>query len=331
MIIPVLRNGDKHKFVRRLKKFLNELVQPSPNLLDDDTVDAKTLAAVRAFKIQWMNKVLNHIAVKKEPYTAITPGLWAMIGRALGKDRLLSELRNTEDHEVRSLLLGMEVGNEVSSFYSLEMEKCDVRIASILGGKNAIAAANGFEPDSLAIVKATKSGTYSYYRGDTLVNDKQTTGHLSAYIMHLYGSTDGTRFGVDGKTEIDIYIPDKFEMESSVDWDGKKKKNVLTQTPTPTQAVVTFYYKQLGNVKDATLLLMHVKDFKPKKAGNRWHIGKIGGKGGEVGDLTNPYLHSHFMLVKGDVGLAWKEDKRDPDSVMNYRASIGIRFRDAFC
>ena len=59
--------------------------------------------------------------------------------------------------------------------------------------------------------------------------------------MHLYGSTDGTRFGVDGKTETDIYIPDGFEMKSSTDWDGKVKKDVLKQTPTPTQAVVTFY------------------------------------------------------------------------------------------
>ena len=120
-------------------------------------------------------------------------------------------------------------------------------------------------------------------------------------------------------------------MKSSTDWDGKVKKDVLKQTPTPTQAVVTFYYKQLGNVKDATLLLMHVKEFKPKQDGNRWRIGKIGGIGGTISDPQMPYLHSHFMLLRGDVGLGFKNDKREEFAVDKYRSSIGIRFADAFC
>lgn len=226
MIFPTFRLNDKHKFVRQLKKYLNQLVQPSPNLPDDDVVDDKTLKAVRLFKIQWRSRVIT-LKYDLDNLNEITVGLWAMIGRALGKGILLRDLRETKDHEVRSLLLGMEANTNISSFYTFEMEKCDAKIASILGGKNAIAAANGFEPDSLAIVKVTNSGTYStYYRGDTKENGNPTAGHLSAYMMHLYGSTDGTRFGVDGKTETDIYIPDKFEMTSNTDWNGKTKKTL---------------------------------------------------------------------------------------------------------
>ncbi len=333
MILPTFRFNDKHKFVCQLKRYLNELVQPNPNLLDDDLVDAKTLKAVYAFKNQWHKRVSTS-AYDANNFAEITPGLWAMIGLALGKDRLLQELRGAIDNEARSLLLGMS-SNNLSSYYTPEMEKCDAKIASILGGKNAIAAANGYDPDSLAIIRIL-SGKYSYYRGNTLELQKDGSqklgpGHLAAYMMHIYGSTDGTRFGVDGKTETDIYIPDGFEMKSSVDWDGKLKKNALTQIPSPAQAVVTFYYKQLGNVQDATLLLMHVKDFKPKQDGNRWHIGKIGGKGGQIGDVTKPYLHSHFVLLKGDVGLVRKGNEREINSVANYQASIGIRFIDAFC
>lgn len=333
MIIPVFRLNDKHKFIKYLKKYLNQLVEPSPNLSDDDVVDDKTLAAAKAFKIQWIKKVLNYIVAKKEPYAEITPGLWAMIGRALGKDKILKELRDAKDNEVRSLLVGMEEVNALYSYYTPEMERCDAKVAAALGGKNAIASANGFEPDSLVITNRTKDNknTISYYRGDTTVNGKSVVGYLSAYIMHLYGSTDGTRFGVDSRTKTDIYIPDGFEMTSSANWDGKLKKNALTQIPTPIQAVVTFYYKQLGNVKDTTLLLMHVKDFQPKREGNRWRIGKIGGVGSEIADINFPYLHSHFMSLKGDVGLGWKESKSDVDSVMKYRASIGVRFVDIFC
>lgn len=79
---------------------------------------------------------------------------------------------------------------------------------------------------------------------------------------------------------------------------------------------------------------MHVKDFKPVKKGNRWHIGRIGGKGGTIGNLNNPYVHSHFVLVKGDVGLAIKTNRSgemDGNATNDYRASIGIRFVDAFC
>lgn len=59
LIFPTLRLNDKHKFVSLLKRFLNELVQPSPYLPLNDIVDDKTIKAVRAFKIQWSSRVLT--------------------------------------------------------------------------------------------------------------------------------------------------------------------------------------------------------------------------------------------------------------------------------
>ncbi len=329
LIFPTLRLNDKHKFVPLLKRFLNELVQPSPNLPLNDIVDDKTIKAVRLFKIQWIPRVLT-ISYDTKNYNEITIGLWAMIGRALSKDRLLQELRNATDHEVRSLLVGIDITGILSKYYTAEMEKCDAKIASILGGDNAIAASNGFEPDSLALTRQI-GGRYSYYRGDTIQNNQPTIGHLSAYIMHLYGSTDRTRFGVDGKTSTDVYVPDGFEKTSSNGAGGKQ--SALTQIPTSTEAVVTFYYKKLGNAENVTLMLMHIKNFKPVKKGDRWHIGQIGGKGGGVGDITQPYLHSHFELVKGDVGLAsqFTKNKYDGDKTREFRTSIGVRFIEAFC
>lgn len=314
MRFPVLRFQTQHKFVRQLKKFLNELVQPSPNLPLDDIFDEKTYRAVRLFKVQWANRVYHVNTIFDGDVTA---GTWAMIGRALSRGRIQEELRQARnDHELRSLLLGMDIVGAQSTLYTSSMESCDAKIASILGGKNAIASANGFEPDSLAVIRML-GGRYSYNRIE----------HLSTYIMHLYGSTDGTRFGVDGKTSTEIFIPDGFEKLSNINREGGKK-DVLTQKPTPAQAVVTFFYKRLGNVTNTTLLLMHVKDFKPTKQGNRWYIGKIGGRGGEITNLEKPYLHSHFALLKGDVGLAYIKD----DVTTNqYRESIKMAFREAFC
>lgn len=200
MFFPALRFQDKHKFVIQLKKFLNELVQPSPNLPLDDVVDDKTIKAVRNFKTQWFRRVLT-FTYDLTHFNEITPGLWAMIGRALGKDRLLKELREVKDNEIRSLLLGMDFVGAIATSYTAEMEACDAKIASIFGGKNTVAAANSFEPYSLAIVRQYKFGSrYPFYYGE----------HLSTDSIHLYGSVDGTRFGVDGNIFVDLYVPDGF-------------------------------------------------------------------------------------------------------------------------
>lgn len=232
-----------------------------------------------------------------------------MIGRALSKDRLLQELRNVTDHEVRSFLLGMEKINNVHKFYTNEMEKCDAKIASIFGGKNAVAAANGFDPDSLVVVRVSKQGVYNkHYRGDEIntKNNIISPGHLSDSSMHLYGSTDGTRFGVDGNTFVDLYIPDGFR-------ESKKRPFVFNRIPGPTQASLDFYYKKLGNYEDVTLLVSHIKNFKIVREGDRRYIGQIGGVGGK--DIN--YIHSHFDLFEGDVGMTGKR--------------IRIPFAKAFC
>ena len=301
MRFPILRLQTEHKFVRQLKKFLNELVTPNPNLPLDDIFDARTQKAVRDFQDQWINRVFS-ASQKGRTDGVLTVATWAMIGRALYKtdpSLILRELREVgNDYELRSLLLGMdEVSRVYKGYYTAEMEACDAKIASIFGGKNAIAAANGFDPDSLAIIKQTRSGLYAAYRGDSydLKADGSTailSGHLTGNAMHLYGSTDGTRFGVDGNTYTDLYIPDGFR--------GSEKPPLhFRRIPGPSQASLDFYYKRLGNYQDVTLMVSHIKDFKLVKEGNRWHIGQIGGKSGD----TLNYIHSHFDLFKGDVGM----------------------------
>ena len=131
----------------------------------------------------------------------ITIGLFGMIGRALRKDQILKELRSTTDYDIRNLLMGMDSAEVASFCYTPEMEKCDAKIASVFGGKNAVAAANNFEPYSLAIV--------GHYLAESPYHFLYA-GHLSTDSIHLYGSVDGTRFGVDGNTIVDLYVPDGF-------------------------------------------------------------------------------------------------------------------------
>ena len=96
--------------------------------------------------------------------------------------------------------------------------------------------------------------------------------------MHLYGSPDGK--GVSS-----LYVPPGFTQHSD--------------QPSPTDAVVLFYYPRLGNLTDITLAVFHVADFQISYEGDRVRIGNIGGPGGS----SSAYRHSHIEFYRGNTGL----------------------------
>ena len=69
--------------------------------------------------------------------------------------------------------------------------------------------------------------------------------------------------------------------------------------PSPTDAVVLFYYPKLGNLKDVTLAVFHVADFQISYEGERVRIGNIGGPGGS----SSAYKHSHIEFYRGNTSL----------------------------
>jgi hypothetical protein len=161
--------------------------------------------------------------------------------------------------------------NAVVRQYTSEMAASDKLLASIFGGPNAVAGGNGFEPAGLG-------ASYPLYRGDVFGDDGiQRRGHLS-FAMHLYGSPNGTG-------DSPLYVPGGFVAHSS--------------QPSPTDAVVTFYYPRLGNLTDVTLAVFHVADFQINDEGQRVRIGNLGGPGG-----SSPlYKHSHVEFYRGNTGL----------------------------
>lgn len=161
--------------------------------------------------------------------------------------------------------------NATRASYSRAMASSDLVLAAIFGGPGAVAAANGFEPSGLG-------GQYPLYRGDLIADDGRVLrGHLS-FAMHLYGSVDGTR-------DTELYIPTGFTTHSN--------------EPSPTDAVMTFYYPRLGKLTDVTLAVFHVRNFCLNNEGDRVHIGSIGGPGGSIGS----YRHSHLEFYRGNTGL----------------------------
>ena len=161
--------------------------------------------------------------------------------------------------------------NAIVREYTPEMAASDKMLARIFGGPNAVAAGNGFEPAGLA-------AAYPLYRGNIMGDDgRERRGHLS-YAMHLYGNFDGT---VDSP----LYVPPGF-----VSYGGP---------PSPTDAVVTFYYPRLGNLSDVTLAVFHVADFQISNEDGRIRIGSLGGPGGS----SAFYKHTHIEFYRGNTGL----------------------------
>jgi hypothetical protein len=161
--------------------------------------------------------------------------------------------------------------NAVVRQYTAEMAASDRILAHIFGGPDAVAGANGFEPAGLA-------AAYPFYRGNIIGDDGiERRGHLS-FAMHLYGSADGT-----GASP--LYVPAGFTHCSG--------------PPSPTDAAVTFYYPQLGNLTDITLAVFHVADFQIIDEGERVRIGNLGGPGG----ASASYKHSHIEFYHGNTGL----------------------------
>ena len=162
-------------------------------------------------------------------------------------------------------------GNAVVRQYTAEMAASDKTLARVFGGPTAVAAANGFEPAGLA-------ASYPLYRGDIMGDDgRGRRGHLS-FAMHLYGTPDGTG-------DSPLYIPVGFVSHSG--------------PPSPTDAVVTFYYPRLGTLTDVTLAVFHVADFQISNEGGRVRIGSLGGPGGS----SALYKHSHIEFYRGNTGL----------------------------
>ena len=174
-------------------------------------------------------------------------------------------------HSVGSLMTKALPSNAVVRQYTAAMAASDKKLAQIFGGPQAVAGANGFEPAGLA-------AAYPFYRGDIIGDDgTERRGHLS-YAMHLYGSSDGT-------SDSPLYVPAGFTQHSG--------------QPSPTDAVVTFYYPRLGNLTDVTLAVFHVADFQISYEGERVRIGSIGGPGGS----SAFYKHSHLEFYRGNAGL----------------------------
>lgn len=212
----------------------------------------------------------NHVAFLVQTWNVSTGWVVKSWNASTSHHASKSTGTNSEDGPRFALTKRMP-RDAVTTTYTREMANCDQMLARVFGGPGAVAAANSYEPAHL-------SGNYPIYRGDLRGDDGIfRPGHLS-YAMHLYGSENGTAV-------TPLYVPAGFTSHSN--------------SPTPTDAAVTFYYPQLGKLKNVTLAVFHVANFQIQNENGRIRIGNIGGPGGSF----ELYKHSHIEFYRGNTGL----------------------------
>ena len=164
---------------------------------------------------------------------------------------------------------GDDPGGETQEVYDAARQQCDRQLAGMFGGQGAVAAGNGFEPAGMP--------GYSGNFRDHLVGS-----------MHLYGSSDG-----HGVTN--VYIPPGF--------------TYLGRNPGGLdQDSHMFHYRRLGSLRNVTLIVTHLADFRidstDTNASGSIRVGTIGGaEGRAIYDPNNPnqgpYVHSHLAIMRG--------------------------------
>jgi hypothetical protein len=188
--------------------------------------------------------------------------------------------------------------------YTEEMIRCDNDLGELFGDDGAYMAANSFDLTQ----NDGNTGSPPQYRGDYSFNGRVFVGHLSNYAAHLYASTEG---GSTATTN--VYAPaggvnpatggrntplriDEYRKPGSVKPGIENTADLL-------------YYSQLGNLRNVTLLIVHVNRVRPVVSGGRILLGTTGGPGGDTPGGTP---HAHFELLPGRVRVFRSQRTRIP-------------------
>ena len=282
----ILRQGDKSPMVKIFKSLLNEVVKPSPKIVENEVFDLKTHSTVLMFKRRY--ELYRIVTLGDGEQVRVYDGIvMTRIWRQIGL--LITETRRKEvagrDQALYNILSGVAFARVVPE-YGEAATLCDRKLARLFGGQGAVFAGNGFEPQGMPGYRTSSDR----YRGADFPGT--VPEHLSI-TGHLYGSSDG-------KMVTGVYIPSGYTYLGAMATSRGKAEDGHS-----------FYYKQLGKLTDITLHIAHVANFKiqpnDKNAAESVRIGSIGGRGGRANDKDKPYIHCHFALHKG---RGYNEDRR---------------------
>lgn len=280
-----------------LKRYLNELVVPSPNLPIDNVFTPETSKALKDFKYQFRKKNLTSTIAIDDSLEADT---WQTIGIALGEKRLKEELENLKDSGLKRLLQG-----KPEFEYTEAMKACDQKLAEIFGGEGA-AVMTLFEPPDLR----EQDGSFThkkrpFYREEghnAIARNDLKMDHQRGGIIHVYTNAQGL------PADVGLYVPKGFKQIFQV----KDEKGKMLDLKPGANNIQYFYSDTLKiYITFAHAKTKGVGGIGTKKPNGSVKIGNIGGPGGN-GQDSGSYIHSHLSFFSEFFGSMNTGTRVDP-------------------
>lgn len=299
--IAFFEGGEGDERIGILKRYLNELVVPSPNLSIDNEFTPATAEALYKFKVEFRKRNLTS---KLQIDRFINTETWKAIGIALGQERVKEELLILTDTGLKRLLQGL-----TEFEYTQEMRACDQKLADILGGEGA-AVMTIIEPPDLR-------------RGDGSIRDKYAPSireephnavprndvkgtHERGGIIHVYTNSQGL------PADVGLYAPKGFKQIFQI----KDERGKIIKLEAGPNNILYFYSNELKiYITFAHAKTQGVGGIGTKKSNGSVKIGNIGGPGGDgKGDKQPSYIHSHLSFYSefyGNPNTGTRVDPRD--------------------
>lgn len=299
--IAFFEGGNGNERISILKRYLNELVAPSPKLEINNEFTPETARALQNFKFQFRKKNLQS---RLRIDASLGPETWAAIGVALGAERLKEELSTLTDSGLKRMLQGL---TELE--YTQAMRVCDQKLADVFGGEGA-AVMSIIEPPDLRRGDGSLRDPYAPSirpePHNAVPRNDIKGSHERGGIIHVYTNPQGL------PADVGLYAPQGFKQIFEV----KNERGKVIKLEAGPNNILYFYSNQMKiYITFAHAKTKGVSGIGTKKSNGSVKIGNIGGPGGDgTGEKFPSYIHSHLSFYSefyGNVTTGTRVDPRD--------------------
>lgn len=291
----------QRKYIQKLKRYLNLVVNPNPNLLLNDDFDIATHNAVLNFKRQFNRSERRKVFIEDGTISnTLWEAVWTALWRTNNGIKIQTEELKTSDTEFKNLILGLPFIKDLD-----KVKECDKKLAGIFGGAEAVVATI-YDPIELKNPDGTKHSSAGKARplNHTSIpwNGRVDVTNKGG-VIHLYTNEQGL------PDDVGVYVPQGFTEIKEVKV-GNQTVKLLPKADNQK------YFFNKNNENPLYIVYAHVKTVGAKNIGTKRDDGaiKIGDIGGPGGYNNGSYVHCHIVFYSkytGDPQTSTTTDPRD--------------------
>lgn len=285
----------QQKYLQRLKRYLNLLVVPNPNLPINDDFDMATHNAILNYKKQLNRRRGQKTVVEDGTLTnTLWQIMWGELGRVTGSQFQIEEMKTFES-EFLNFTRGSPYINNVEA-----LQGCDAKLAKIFGEKNAVVATI-YDPKELKKANGKphhNAGNPRPFSHSAIPTNEQLNTNDRGGIMHIYPNEQGL------PEDVGVFAPAEFTEIFQIS-DGTKIIKLLPKGDNQK------YFFNNNKQNPLYIVYAHVKTAGVSGIGTKRTDGaiKIGNVGGPGGESEGAYVHCHIAFYSKFYGNSFTRHK----------------------